>query len=143
MNGDAIKALRSEIRERRAELARYEQALALLEGAKPENGNTTAPKKPKKRPIPSKLGDERVKQIEAAIDQATVANDEFRQIDIRTMTGMSSSQMALGFEQLRQAGRIRFARKDGNNKWFRRTQTALVENEGNEENEESDEQQPE
>jgi hypothetical protein len=51
-------------------------------------------------------------------------HDEFRQVDIRTMSGAptdSSSKMATAFERLRQDNVIRFARKDGNNKFYRLT----------------------
>ena len=57
-------------------------------------------------------------------------HEEFRQVDIRTLPGIDptvakSSMMALAFEALRQEGVIRFARQDGNNKFFRLTRQAM------------------
>jgi DNA-binding transcriptional ArsR family regulator len=75
----------------------------------------------------SRVGPEVLAEIEAAIRAYAVDHDEFRQVDVRgTMTGTmaNSSKMATAFEQLRQEGVIRLARRDGINKYFRLTETA-------------------
>ncbi|HEY1437400.1 MAG TPA: hypothetical protein VGG82_07845 [Casimicrobiaceae bacterium] len=131
MNGDTIKVLRAEIAERKRELARYERALALLEGepSAPANGSS-APAPARKRAKPSKLGEERMAKVEAAIHEFAKDHDEFRQVDIRTVIDVTSGTTAMAFEQLRQAGTIRLARKDGNNKWYRLTEATRRENDG-------------
>jgi hypothetical protein len=130
---DAIKALRDEITERKRELARYEKALALLEGS--ENGSGPAAvassrtgartRGTPKRRIPARVSEERVAIIEQAIRAFAADHDEFRQVDIRMNSTIDkSSAMALAFEQLRQAGTIRLSRKQGNHKFYRLTEAA-------------------
>lgn len=62
-------------------------------------------------------------RIRSAVMLFARDHDEFRQIDIRSMPGaeLKSSQTAIAFEQLRQDGVLRLARKEGNNKYYRLT----------------------
>jgi DNA-binding transcriptional ArsR family regulator len=52
--------------------------------------------------------------------------DEFAQVDIRGVTGYSSSIMTQAFEALRQEGMIRLARKEGNRKLYRLTSAGMA-----------------
>jgi hypothetical protein len=70
---------------------------------------------------PTAVGDERLAEIRAAVLAWARDHDEFRQVDLRTMTGHTSSTMATAFETLRQDGMIRLARKEGVAKVFRLT----------------------
>jgi hypothetical protein len=75
-----------------------------------------------------KVSPELLEAIRAGIMRFAADHDEFRQVDIRTMPDApteKSSATALAFEQLRQDGVIRFARKDGNNKFYRLTSESL------------------
>ena len=56
--------------------------------------------------------------------------DEFAQVDIRGVTGHSSSVMTTAFETLRQEGVIRLARKEGNRKLYRLTSAGMAEAQG-------------
>jgi hypothetical protein len=103
------------------ELKRYEKALAFL------TGEIAAPKKKaavQKRDH-TRVSDDRVELIRRAILLYARDHEEFRQVDLRTATGFTSSVMATSFEKLRQTNVIRFARQDGNNKWYRLTREAV------------------
>lgn len=124
-----LEAIDAERREVAEELKVYRAALAPLTGESPRK---------RKKPAASTgtpargtaIGPERLAAIEAAVRTFAADHDEFRQVDIRSMVGDkagNSSVMAAAFEQLRQANVIRFARKDGAQKFFRLTNTALRE----------------
>jgi hypothetical protein len=112
-----------------SDLKTFEQALLRLRG-EPLIVRTKSSATPK-RDKPSKgVSAEQLAALRAAVLRFARDHDEFRQIDIRTMPDAptnQSSTTALGFEQLRQDGVIRFARKDGNSKYFRLTAEALRE----------------
>jgi hypothetical protein len=119
-----VDELHAELAEINPELKRYEKALALLTG----EGSTPGPKKGgKKREAASRVGEERLAPIRAAVLEYARDHEEFRQVDIRThMEGrVTSAVMAPAFEQLRQEGMIRLARQDGLSKWFRLTREAM------------------
>ena len=124
---EIIAALRRRIDNLRRETARYEKALALIDGSAPKLGRpprngAPQPKAPRER----RVGPERLADVERTIREIAAEHDEFTQVDVRERTGFSSSMMAAAFEQLRQQGVIRLARKDGIRKMFRLTQEALV-----------------
>lgn len=129
-----IAELRAEMDEILPSLKRYERALQLLTGEEPEHKGPGRPAGGK--PSRSKIQDlaasgkgiapERVDLIEETIYRLAEIRDEFRQVDVRTETGLDSNIMSIGFEVLRQRGVIRLARAEGNNKWFRLTREALA-----------------
>jgi DNA-binding transcriptional ArsR family regulator len=122
-----LKLLKAEIARKRRELNRYETALAMLE--EQENQPVERPVKPKKqKQYPKRISEEKLTDLRKVILNIAQDKDEFRQIDVRSVTNISSSAAATGFEQLRQEGMIRLARKDGNNKYYRLTSEALREN---------------
>lgn len=110
-----------------SELRTYEKALATLQG------ETRKPKpKGQSRPVPAKLSDERLAEIEAIIRAYAADHEEFRQVDVRSAHGVlesggtfSSGMSAMAFEELRQRNVIRVARQDGNSKYYRLTREAL------------------
>jgi hypothetical protein len=119
-----IEALQAQIDPMLAQMKRDERALALLTGeerAKPGLKPGPKPKGDRVRDNPSRVGDERLAQIRETIAAFAADHEEFRQVDIRTITGLTSSNMATAFEMLRQQNVIRFARQDGNNKYYRLT----------------------
>jgi hypothetical protein len=127
-----VDELQAELDALKPELRRYERVLAQLSDDPAEQAAKPGPKG-KAKGTQSKagvaegkgIGDERVAGIRDAILVYAEDHDEFRQVDIRTATGESNSGiMTLAFERLRQDGVIRFARQDGNNKWFRLTRQA-------------------
>ena len=116
------------------EMRAYEQAL------KPLTGDTPRKQKSKPKPrtelvreMPSQMSDKRLEPIKHAILAYAAKHDEFRQIDIRSrLGGSSSSTMAQAFELLRQntperPAIIRLSRKQGNSKFFRLTDVGLAE----------------
>jgi hypothetical protein len=127
--------LRAELDEIEPHLARYEKSIKVLRG-EPLTG-TKGQGKPRSRPPgddadrvrpkASRLSPERLESIRDAILAYAEDHEEFRQVDIRgTLEGKeaNSSVMALAFETLRQENTIRFARQEGNAKWFRLTNAA-------------------
>jgi len=111
------------------EIRRYERALApLLNEDKPRKDRpASAPKRTKGIKVGTgSIGEERVKEIEDAILDYASDHDEFRQVDVRGRIGYSSSVMSQGFEALRQTGVIRFARREGSQKFFRLTTEGLA-----------------
>lgn len=104
-----------------------------LTGATPPPG--TPGRKPKavtNQPVAksgkTKIGEERLAAIKNAI--VKMPSDEFRQVDVRnTLPGINSSVTAVAFEQLRQDGWMRLARKEGNNKYYRLTPMGLADRE--------------
>ena len=139
LDTDVIVALRRRISERREalddlqaraseltrELRRHEKALAILLDEPPTKKLGRPPGQKQVRNKPSNIGPERLELIERTIREFTQDREEFRQVDIRGITDIKSSVMATAFEQLRQANVIRFARQDGNNKYYRLTREAL------------------
>jgi hypothetical protein len=136
---DALRAQIEEIREEHTalearlraitpELRSYEKALALISDDPADQPKPSKPgPKVKVRAEPSKIGEDRLEVIKQAIRAIAEHRDEFRQVDVRERTGLSSSVTATAFEQLRQDNVIRFARKDGNNKFFRLANTEVTE----------------
>jgi hypothetical protein len=105
------------------ERRRFEKALAVLKNeAKPK------PKMPKSHTPEGRVrgvSDVTAATILECIREITAEQDEFRQVDVRTRLNMSSGRTALAFERLRQDGLIRFARREGINKYYRLTEEAL------------------
>jgi len=127
--------LETELQTIAGEARRYEKALAALTSEPPQPRG----RRPGRQPTPgavrqyaSRVGDERLAEIKAVILDYAKDHDEFRQTDIRAISGHSSSIMTLAFEQLRQEPHnvIRFSRQvrkagPGGGKWFRLTPSAL------------------
>ena len=115
--------LRAELERITPELRRYDKAIAAL------RGESLTPGKPKKKDGPpsakyaQKVSPEAVDRIWEAVQKLTGegGQDEFTQVQARTITGDTSGVSSLAFEALRQDGKIRFARRDGNQKVFRLT----------------------
>jgi DNA-binding transcriptional ArsR family regulator len=108
-----------------AERKKYARALAVLEGpAREGSGRLQRGSKPRGRP-PSNVGPERLAEYEQAIREFAAEQEEFRQVDIRAVTGATSNVMTRAFEQLRQTNVIRVARQEGNSKYYRLTRAAL------------------
>ena len=82
------------------------------------------------RPIPSKVGPERLERIIAAIRDLAGPDreNEFRQVDVRRALNdeVTSGVTTLAFRQLRDEEVIRFTRKDGINQYFRLTRRAVA-----------------
>ena len=118
-------ALDAELQTVNDELKAFEQALYRLRGQPLIKHDSRGPYKPRKSPVrvtPSGISPERLDVIRQSIFRLSRKNDEFRQVDVRAESGdASSGRMAQAFEQFRQEGLIRFARKDGISKCFRLT----------------------
>ena len=110
-------------------LKKYERAIAILEGSTPGPGRPAKVVKSPVRARPAGIGPERLERTKEAILGYAADHEEFRQVDIRTITGFTSSNTATAFENLRQEpyNLIRFARQEGINKWYRLTREALSE----------------
>jgi hypothetical protein len=120
--------LRMQLDELNKEIRRYERALAPLVNEPSSLTKSRAKPGPKPSPRTRGIGDERLAQIERTILDYARDHEEFRQVEIRSlMPSLGSGAMAIAFEQLRQDGVIRFARKDGNSKVFRLTNQAVTE----------------
>jgi len=120
--------LRARLDNANQRLARAEKAKRFLTGEPAPQGKPRGPYKKFTAGGEAKgVSEERVELVERTIREyiAEHDTDEFRQVDIRAITGMTSSTTATSFERLRQRGIIRFARQDGNNKWFRLTRQAM------------------
>lgn len=121
--------LRSELETIEPHLKRYEKSIKALRGepvghpgVKRGRSVRTSEAEGPTRAKPSKLSPERLEAIRSAVLAYAEDHEEFRQVDIRgTLEGTeaNSSVMALAFETLRQENTIRFARQEGNAKWFR------------------------
>jgi hypothetical protein len=72
----------------------------------------------------SRIGPERMELIEAAARQLGKDDAEFRQVDVRRETGLTSSIMTSAFRQMRDDNIVRLARRDGINQWFKLTRPA-------------------
>ena len=123
-----VEAARARLAEANVVLKRYEDTRKRLVGEPLRNTRPRTGEYAKEAKA-SKLSDERANALAAFIRQwaATAEVDEFRQIDIRTADGApvrGSGDIAIAFEALRQRGLIRFARKSGNNKYYRLTAKA-------------------
>ena len=110
------------------ELRTYEKALQALQSEPRKAGRP----KGQARPVPSKLSDERIAEIDAIVREYAVDHEEFRQVDVRSAHGklegggtFTSGMSAMAFEELRQRNVIRVARQDGNSKYYRLTREAL------------------
>lgn len=108
------------------ELRKYEKAIAILEGTPLGAGGKPTKPKASTDKRGTAVGDERMKQIKQAILTYAEDHEEFRQVDLRSITGLSSSIMATVFETLRQENVVRFARQQGNNKYFRLTNEQIA-----------------
>jgi hypothetical protein len=113
------------------EYKRADRALKMLTGELVTGKQSRQPTSSARvREIPSRVSDERLAVLRDTVLAYAEDHEEFRQVDIRTLPNVDSfltrsSILALGFEALRQEGTIRFARQDGNNKWFRLTRQAM------------------
>jgi len=140
-----VKLLRKEVAQRRARvdeltaeldelkpsLRRYERVLAQLSDNPAEQERKPGPKRTGRKNSRGKgISDERLERIRQAVLRYARDHDEFRQVDIRAFVGENAASgiLTLAFERLRQEGTVRFARQDGNNKWFRLTREAVREN---------------
>src|SRR5215469_10722234 len=115
-----MRELEQELQSIKPELVRYEKALALILNEQPE----PKPRARKSYTPGTSVGPERLDRIRQTILTYAAEHEEFRQVDIRAETGEKSSALSFAFEQLRQENFIRFARKQGNNKFYRLTRTA-------------------
>jgi hypothetical protein len=123
------RALELELAEVKTDRKSFEQSLMRLRGEPLIKHPGRRSRSELVRPVQSKVGDEAIAQITATIHEFLERSDsdEFRQVDIRGMLNgrlANSSRMATAFEQLRQDGVIRFARKEGIQKFFRLTEAA-------------------
>jgi predicted transcriptional regulator len=124
------RQLELELAEIKTDRKTFEQSLLRLRGEPliKHSGRGRPPKAGESvRTTPARVGPEAIAEIEAMIRRFAADHDEFRQVDIRGTTSgpmSNSSKMATAFEQLRQDGVIRLARKDGNQKWFRLTESS-------------------
>jgi hypothetical protein len=116
------------------ELRQAEKALAAFQGEPRKAGRPKQPSEPGQA-RPKGLSDERLVEIEAVIREYAQEHEEFRQVDVRSAYGtlpsgasFTSGMAAIAFERLRQEpyNVLRFARKDGNNKYFRLTAREAV-----------------
>lgn len=129
------RAYRDELRDQldaaNEKLRRYERSLSTLTGETtkpgPKQTRSFGPK-PSAQPNKTRVSVERKVELERMVREYAADHTEFRQIDIRSTFAhfedggnITSSITALGFESLVQANVIRFARQDGNNKWYRLT----------------------
>jgi len=101
---------------------RYRRALQALTS---EATIGRPPSKPPAKKYPKGIGDERLDAIRRVVFELAAEKDEFSQVDVRGRRDINSSLAATAFEKLRQEGMIRVARKEGNNKYYRLTQSVI------------------
>lgn len=120
-----VEAAKAKLAETNAVLKRYEDTRRRLLGEpKPESVKRRSRARVSEDAPRMRVAAERMAEIEAFVLAYAADHEEFRQIDVRSAPGSpisNSSAATTAFEQLRQDGIIRFARKEGNNKWFRLT----------------------
>jgi hypothetical protein len=122
-----VRRLKASLTKLEMDLKQDQKALAILRGEKLGAGGrppASANKPARVREKPSGVSEERLELVRGAITQ--LDTDEFRQVDVRGIMDITSSATAMAFETLRQRGVIRFARQDGNNKWYRLTREELA-----------------
>jgi hypothetical protein len=124
------EALRMEYEEASNEAKRYEKALNFMTGEARPIGRPAGPGGKKGSKENPSIGEERLADIKRIILGIAREQEEFRQVDIRSISTHSSGTLAQGFEKLRQDGWLRLSRADGNNKYFRLTREGLRELEG-------------
>ena len=134
-----LRAAIAELAEREAQIAAQlavvkQERQALERSLRPltDEPTPTQRKPGATRTVPSKVGPERLAEVEAAIRQLAVGDGEFRQADVVKATGFSSSVITNAFGQLLDADppMIRLARVQrgfGGGKFFRLTRPALRE----------------
>jgi hypothetical protein len=131
-----VDELQAELDALKPELKRYERVLAQLSDDPAEQTAKPGPKGPRgsskgkiaEAAAGKGIGDERLASIREQVLVYAEDHEEFRQADIRLFMGeVNSGIMTLAFERLRQDGVIRFARREGNNKYFRLTRPAARE----------------
>jgi hypothetical protein len=113
-----------------ADVRNAEKALTALQGGTGKAGRPKA--QGQSRPVPSKLSDERLSEIEAVVREYAEDHEEFRQVDVRSAYGklpgggtLTSGMSAMAFEELRQRNVLRVARVEGNSKFYRLTREQL------------------
>jgi hypothetical protein len=140
---EQLRAAIAELVDRRddlaAELAGVNGEIKMLERSlaplAPPDPNKTRPGRPPKadgdpvRKKPAKVGPERMARVEAVVRELGKGDAEFRQVDVREQTGLTSSIMTSAFRQLREDDVVRLARREGINQWFKLTRPALREGE--------------
>jgi len=130
-----IEAIKRNLQARTDKIRSYEKALQALTGEAVERKPGKTPTRAPVRAVPSKLASERLSELKAMILDIAKDMDEFRQVDLRaratTPALTKSSTLATGFRVLREEGFIRFARQDGNNKYFSLTRAAVNAEAGN------------
>lgn len=122
--------LEAELEQITPRLRRYERALTMLTAAEepPRPGRKPKSEGQRVRATPSKVGPEMLAEIQAFVLDYARDHEEFRQVDIRTAEGTpvkDSGKLSSAFEQLRQSNVIRFARQQGNAKYFRLTRETI------------------
>lgn len=123
-----VEQLQAELSALMPFIRRYEKALALLVGepatpaAKPAKSSSNG-----KHSNAKGVSEGTVAQVRNTILTLAANQDEFTQTQVRAVTGLSSGVSSLAFEQLRQAGVVRLARQDGNQKIYRLTREAARE----------------
>jgi hypothetical protein len=130
VNESKREELRAELDKVDLELRRARKALDFLTGEPPRKpgrkpANESA--RPEGKVRSTGISPDRLDDIRRAVLQYGEHHEEFRQVDIRaTVSGRlaNSGLMAKAFELLRQEGTIRFARVDGNHKYFRLSRQA-------------------
>ena len=127
---ERIRTLQLQVEKLTPELRRYERALSYLTGEpvnyKPKKIGSKMEAMKAKAPAGTKLGDGRYEQMSGWVLDFAREHEEFRQIDIRALHGMSSGASSQLFEMMRQRNVVRVARKSGNNKYYRLTSEGLA-----------------
>jgi hypothetical protein len=125
-----VEAAKAKLAEVNAVLRRYEDTRRRLLGEpKPESVKRRGRAREGEHLTRKMVAAERMAEIEAFVLAYAADHEEFRQIDIRTAPHSpitNSGAATQAFEQLRQDGILRLARKDGNNKWFRLTAAGMA-----------------
>jgi hypothetical protein len=122
-----IRALQDQIDGLLPELRRYERALAYLtdQPINYKSSKRMSTAKPK-APRGTTIGEDRYATISEEVFAYAREHEEFRQLDIRAINGISSSVSSQIFERMRQENLLRIARQDGNNKFYRLTREGLA-----------------